>query len=186
MLHKLQFIFSNGSQNFLCKCLAQTPDELQGVILSFGTPVSTKVAQIYFSFLWGLHWKDISRKTFYVIPGRLLFVLFAWSSHSWRKCIGRLDSVLYKLILIITLNEISLILFFLCMRLRFQSEVVFDVFLNYESIFAYYCPNTLRNFHNKLDFADFAVGLLLVHYLINFKVNQVSLLLFQDVIQTCH
>lgn len=49
------------------------------------------------------------------------------------------------------------------MRLRFQSEVVSDAFLNWENIFAHYCLNTLRSFQNKADFADFATGLLLVH-----------------------
>jgi len=40
LMYKPEFIFSNESQNFLCKCLIQTPDELQGVILSLGILVS--------------------------------------------------------------------------------------------------------------------------------------------------
>lgn len=32
LMHKEEFIFSNESQNFLCKCLVQTPDEQQGVL----------------------------------------------------------------------------------------------------------------------------------------------------------
>lgn len=47
------------------------------------------------------------------------------------------------------------------------------LFSTEQSIFVHYCLNTLRSFQNKL---DFAVGLLLVHCLINFKVNGVSLL----------
>jgi len=50
------------------------------------------------------------------------------------------------------------------------------LFSTKQRIFAHYCLNSLRSFQNKLDFADFAVGLLLVHYSINFKVNGVSLL----------
>lgn len=40
LTYKLEFIFSNESQNFLCKYLVQTPDELQGVILSLGILLS--------------------------------------------------------------------------------------------------------------------------------------------------
>lgn len=32
LVYKLEFIFSKENQNFLCKCLVQTPDELQGVV----------------------------------------------------------------------------------------------------------------------------------------------------------
>ena len=40
LTYKLEFIFSNESQNFLRKCLVQTPDEPQGVTLSLGILVS--------------------------------------------------------------------------------------------------------------------------------------------------
>lgn len=40
LTHKEEFIFSKESQNFLCKCLARTPDEQQGVLLSLGIPAS--------------------------------------------------------------------------------------------------------------------------------------------------
>lgn len=96
-MHKEESIFSNESQNFLCKCLAQTPDEQQGVLSSFGSiSPSTKVAQIYLFFpLWLALEKDIQKNIFFFIPRRLLFVLLAWLFLFWTICIGGLDCPLH-------------------------------------------------------------------------------------------